>query len=103
MYCSYDSFMQCLTSKGIMLEHPVAKCPRHMDSVCLSNSGRCEVGNARNCVQWCSFFWNGGFFSVSVTFVFSRNSRVGFLNLDSPAVKRIINKGIVSVEDLAIL
>lgn len=103
MLCSYDSFINCLRNKGIAIEHPAAKCPRHMDSVCLSNSGSCAVGNARNCVQWCYFFWDGGLFSVSVTFVFSQNSREGFLNLDSLSMKRIINRGIVSASELDIL
>lgn len=103
MYCSYESFLDCLREKGIEVEHPAAKCPKHMDSVCLSDSGKCAVGNARNCIQWCSFFWNGGLFSVSVTFVYSQNSRTGFLNLDGAAMRRIIGKGIVSVSSLAVL
>lgn len=80
------------------IDAPSPRCPK--DAMCRLIKGECALRDKTSCIQWCSFFLNGGRFFIPVTFAIQQNGQEGFVVKESPCIKNLLNKGILRDKDL---
>lgn len=100
-YCSFDSLLHWLDTKGVEFVEPIPSCPKHLNYVCMQMAGKCSIGNKRQCVQLLQFIHENRFFSVQVIFSFTENSKTGFIRSEDTGIKRMLSRHMITESELA--
>ena len=101
MYYRLDDIIaQLKKNKSVILPDMLPRCPKHNNTECKKNTGRCLVGNAQKCEQRFQFDTENGLFILYPIFVYPAGSKHGFIKKYNSTLERLFRRGIIDEQVL---